>query len=189
LIYATTHWIQHAKLCGPLIGDFLVHLITYLDKNSEAYAFWILFYDVINNVEYSEENPYRIPSRAEIMTAGGLIHALEMVPPKSVVKGRQFLSRFRRKKQEVRRFNLNLDADKISHDGSTLLHTAASYGSLEVVKYLIARGAKGEVFDNQDRTPFSIAVAENYDAIALELIDSGQATEQKYIRNMQHPCI
>lgn len=39
--------------------------------------------------------------------------------------------------------NFNPDVDEISDDGSTMLHAAARYGSLEVVEYLVAGSARG----------------------------------------------
>jgi ankyrin repeat protein len=56
------------------------------------------------------------------------------------------------------------------HGDQTYLHLATHWGDVDVVKALLERGADVDVFDRELRTPLSIAVCENYTAIAAELM-------------------
>ncbi|KAL2130599.1 hypothetical protein VTI74DRAFT_6198 [Chaetomium olivicolor] len=56
------------------------------------------------------------------------------------------------------------------HGDQTYLHLACQWGDLEVVKALLDRGADVDVFDRELRTPLSIAVCENFVAVAAALM-------------------
>lgn len=70
---------------------------------------------------------------------------------------------------ERRTINLN----KAGVDGMLPLHRAASTGSLECVKLLVAKGANINVFDSNGISPLDVAVAEGEFDCALYLIKSG----------------
>jgi ankyrin repeat protein len=47
--------------------------------------------------------------------------------------------------------------DKLTHDGRTYLHWAASKGNTEIMEYLIAKGSKANVIDSHGSTPLNFA--------------------------------
>ncbi|KAK3389535.1 ankyrin repeat-containing domain protein [Podospora didyma] len=56
------------------------------------------------------------------------------------------------------------------YGGQTYLHLACHWGDRDVVRALVERGADVNVFDDQLRTPLSIAVEENFEPIAVCLM-------------------
>ncbi|KAK0732074.1 ankyrin repeat-containing domain protein [Lasiosphaeris hirsuta] len=56
--------------------------------------------------------------------------------------------------------------DSRFYGGQTYLHLACQWGDIEVVKALLERAADVDVFDNELRTPLSIAVVENAKMVA-----------------------
>ncbi|KAK4174524.1 ankyrin repeat-containing domain protein [Triangularia setosa] len=55
--------------------------------------------------------------------------------------------------------------------GQTYLHLACQWGEVEVVKQLLERGADVDVFDDELRTPLSIAVIEDHPTVAACLMN------------------
>ncbi|KAK4644054.1 hypothetical protein QC761_301380 [Podospora bellae-mahoneyi] len=55
--------------------------------------------------------------------------------------------------------------------GQTYLHLACQWGEVEVVKQLLERGADVDVFDDELRTPLSIAVTEDHPNVAACLMN------------------
>lgn len=51
------------------------------------------------------------------------------------------------------------DVNKITHDSRTYLHWAASRGNLEIMQYLISKGAKANTVDSHGSTPLNFAAA------------------------------
>ncbi|WP_439556768.1 ankyrin repeat domain-containing protein [Dyadobacter sp.] len=47
--------------------------------------------------------------------------------------------------------------DKLTHDGRTYLHWAASRGNVEIMEYLVSKGAKADVIDSHGSTPLNFA--------------------------------
>jgi ankyrin repeat protein len=47
--------------------------------------------------------------------------------------------------------------DKLTHDGRTYLHWAANRGNIEIMEYLVAKGAKADVIDSHGSTPLNFA--------------------------------
>lgn len=56
----------------------------------------------------------------------------------------------------------------ISHDGRTPIHVACLEGQLQVIRYLLEKGASPHVFDNHGQTPLHDAIrSDNEEAILL----------------------
>ncbi|WP_345949610.1 ankyrin repeat domain-containing protein [Mucilaginibacter sp. PAMB04274] len=66
------------------------------------------------------------------------------------------------------------NVDKLTHDGRTYLHWAANRGNVEVVEYLLSKGAKTNVEDSHGTTPLNFAAA------------SGQANTKIYDLCLAH---
>ncbi|WP_031526414.1 ankyrin repeat domain-containing protein [Dyadobacter crusticola] len=47
--------------------------------------------------------------------------------------------------------------DKLTHDGRTYLHWAANRGNVEIMEYLVSKGAKADVIDSHGSTPLNFA--------------------------------
>ena len=71
-----------------------------------------------------------------------------------------------------------------------MLHWAARNGSLDLVNMLLKHGARGDVWDKDGDTPFSMAVACNHEDSALALRDKGHLYMEHYsdkrISTLQH---
>ena len=78
-------------------------------------------------------------------------------------------------------------------EGQTILHTAARQGMLNVIKFLVEKGAKIDARDNNDQTP--IFIAYKYDQKSI--IDYLTATKKRKakteipeeIYNNKDPCV
>jgi ankyrin repeat protein len=51
------------------------------------------------------------------------------------------------------------DANKLTHDGRTYIFWAASRGNVEVMEYLLIKGAKVDIVDTHDATPLNFAAS------------------------------
>lgn len=51
------------------------------------------------------------------------------------------------------------DPNKLTHDGRTYLHWAANRGNVEVVEYLLSKGAKTNILDSHGTTPLIFAAS------------------------------
>ena len=49
------------------------------------------------------------------------------------------------------------DVNKLTHDGRNYLHWAASKGNIELMEYLVAKGAKADLIDSHGATPLNFA--------------------------------
>ena len=47
--------------------------------------------------------------------------------------------------------------NKLTHDGRTYLHWAASKGNVEIMEYMVSKGAKADVIDSHGATPLNFA--------------------------------
>ena len=73
------------------------------------------------------------------------------------------------------------DIDKEADDGDTLLHKAASMFSLEVVEYLLEKGANPNALNHEGKTPLMLlfeeyeaeSLDEEYKPIAIALVKAG----------------
>uniref|UniRef100_A0A8C6XP79 Uncharacterized protein n=1 Tax=Naja naja TaxID=35670 RepID=A0A8C6XP79_NAJNA len=69
---------------------------------------------------------------------------------------------------------LNLtDVNATNSANETLLHVAATHGHLEIIDYLISKGAKLEVKDNKGRTPLHRAAEKGHDKAVNRLLQAG----------------
>lgn len=73
------------------------------------------------------------------------------------------------------------DANKLTHDARTYIFWAASKGNVEIVNYLISKGAKVNVEDTHDMTPirFAAAAGQNNAKLYDALIAAGSDVKQK----------
>ncbi|MCG8417356.1 MAG: ankyrin repeat domain-containing protein [Proteobacteria bacterium] len=65
------------------------------------------------------------------------------------------------------------DLNAADYDGRTALHLAAAEGRLDVVAYLLNRGARVNVIDRWGGTPLQDAIRHTHDAIAQLLTEHG----------------
>ena len=75
--------------------------------------------------------------------------------------------------------SIDIDVHIQDHRGNTMLHYAAENGSIDLLKWLIRKGAKGNVFNKEGETPFCRAMAVEKDTCAWELIQHGLAVTEK----------
>ncbi|MFL9481941.1 ankyrin repeat domain-containing protein [Chitinophagaceae bacterium LWZ2-11] len=73
------------------------------------------------------------------------------------------------------------DANKLTHDGRTYIFWAANRGNVEIVEYLISKGAKVNVEDTHDMTAIRFAAAAGQTNTKLYdvLINAGSDVKQK----------
>ena len=76
--------------------------------------------------------------------------------------------------------------------GDTPLHIASKNGHLEIVNFLVEKGAQIELTNHNNETPFYIANRENYKEIAKYLLEKKREAEnqnpKEYFSN-KDPCI
>lgn len=77
------------------------------------------------------------------------------------------------------------DVNKITHDGRIYLHWAASKGNVELVEYLIQKGANINLEDSHDATPLVFAAngGQNNTALYDLFFKSGLDPKKKYKNN------
>ncbi|MBO0950136.1 ankyrin repeat domain-containing protein [Fibrella forsythiae] len=76
------------------------------------------------------------------------------------------------------------DVNKITHDSRTYLHWAANRGNLEVVDYLIGKGAKTSVEDSHGSTPLNFAASAGVpDTQLYDLLIKGGANLKKDVNH------
>jgi ankyrin repeat protein len=63
-----------------------------------------------------------------------------------------------------------IDIDARAKDDSTALHAASAYGTIEVVRFLLERGASAEIRDNQGRTAHQIVSRTRDKAVKSKLL-------------------
>ncbi len=63
-----------------------------------------------------------------------------------------------------------IDIDARAKDGSTALHAASAYGTLEVLRFLLERGASAEIRDNQGRTARQMVSGTRDEAMKSKLL-------------------
>eukprot|EP01103_Thecamoeba_quadrilineata_P001528 TRINITY_DN11384_c0_g1_i1.p1 TRINITY_DN11384_c0_g1~~TRINITY_DN11384_c0_g1_i1.p1 ORF type:complete len:130 (-),score=23.14 TRINITY_DN11384_c0_g1_i1:119-487(-) len=71
-------------------------------------------------------------------------------------------------------FNVNTAA---TNNKTTPLHAAADFGQVEIIKYLISKGANVDAKDSYGHTPLHLAVYESHTEAVKVLIEKGASTK------------
>ena len=176
--YASCYWDLHTKEAGNRINPHMSLVKQLLDTDdcytAMLYSRWALGKDrQIWGLDFFPIQPI------SFLAANGLIDVLRehTVQRKEGERGltrRLLFWRSRPGKDSGLKADFDLKPHADDHLRLTPLHYACSEGHLEVVEHLLNCGASGKVYDIDQQTPFSWAVARERKEIAEMLIERNQ---------------
>jgi ankyrin repeat protein len=180
LQYAAKMWPYHVREAGKLIKPYLTYVDQLFDYQGPRYISMLYASDVVYGNIRSDWTP-QLP--APFVASYNLVHIMEAAERRDAVESRErfrnffnFISKQRTPSiMLIKSFDINLS--ERYEGGSTLLHIAAVNGATEVAQRLLEWGARGDLFDDDGATPFSMAVDKNQSLTAKLLIDHYQAYE------------
>lgn len=180
LRYAITNWSIHLRQAGSL-PEYVMDVLNNLMQ--EKYSDFRLMVLLTLGSRGALGDPVNLPHPSFFAAENGLLHVLQPRVASAKHQASSRLTRFaktlfHRRRKECDRPSFTpfvLDVDAKAGSGLTLLHVSAREGFLEDVKYLLRKGASGNVSTTDGHSPFTLAVHNENQAVAEELIRSDQA--------------
>ncbi|KAH0565933.1 hypothetical protein GP486_000654 [Trichoglossum hirsutum] len=179
--YAAQYWTVHVREAGELILQHLGLVTAFLRTESEEapdYHYMLFIRYLRAHFDDDALPPFRGMPPDNFLASHDLAYLLRIYHQPREAKANLLQKLFRRKKNKSSTANRELKVNMVDWRQCTALHYACQNDCMDSVKYLLECGAVGNVFDDEDESPFSLAVNNGNNQIAKLLLAQNQAVER-----------
>jgi ankyrin repeat protein len=151
-------------------------LTQFLREGSVAYSQMLRARCYLSEPEVDEVDAQMVPISISLAEMGLLevIKKGKFTRPGNI----QLVNAWRRNMWERLVPSIVIDIHAKDYQGNTMMHKAAENGSIELLTWLIRKGARGDVYNEKGETPFFKAMTVEEDSCAWELIQKNLAVKE-----------